>query len=119
MTATWTKSTLLHYFHKHLGESVLLEEQGTRIKVQGIITEVDEMDLCSTTLFETTLQMEREGIEVALTFHEEFIGVHLLAYAADHTTPQISFPYQIRYDQLILNATQAPATQVAEGANPL
>ncbi|MGA0261496.1 MAG: hypothetical protein ACO3NI_15200, partial [bacterium] len=68
----------------------------------GIIPAVFEMDLCSGTLAEATLNVETMGGDVSLTMHEQFLGIHLLFFRQNTEEQILSFPWEIPYSSLQL-----------------
>lgn len=99
---TWNKASAIDFFHKRGECSIVIKEEVSRIFIRGEIVHFEELDLCSTTLFEATLQLLSPGLKVAITFHDEFLGAHLLITLPHSQEPQLSLPYQIPYNQLIL-----------------
>ncbi len=70
--------------------------------LQGKLADLEELDLCGSVLVETSLQLKSTGLSVALTFHDGFLGVYLMITAPGLKGPEVSIPYQIRYENLIV-----------------
>ena len=101
---SWDKASTIRFFQNQQGQTVLIKEQTSRVKFQGEITELEELDLCSSVLVESTLQLKTSGLQVDLTFHEDFLGVHLMITPSGSRDPEVSIPYQIRYENLIVES---------------
>lgn len=99
---TWDKTSTIEYFQNHSACSVVIKEQTSLIVIRGEIVDFEELDLCSTALFEAALQLPSSGLTLAVTFHDDFLGIHLLVTPSDSNDPEISLPYQIPYKDLIL-----------------
>lgn len=98
----WDKTSSISFFRTHIGRLVLIKEQKSRVLFRGKVTDVVEMDLCSSILVEATLQLKTTGPSVALTFHDGFLGAHLMITPSDSSDPEVSIPYQIRYEDLVV-----------------
>ena len=98
----WNKSSVIHFFEKHVGRRILIEEPEPRIKICGKVSEVVHQDLCSHTLSESALVLETKGIDVSVTFHDHFVGLHIMIDTPNQATPELSVPYRIPYINLEL-----------------
>ena len=98
----WNQQSTILFFRQHLDQPLLIEDVSNRAKFCGIITEVTTLDLCSHLLEETTLKLETSDLQVEITFHDEFLGIHLLAYSPETQITSCSLPYQISYKMLKL-----------------
>jgi hypothetical protein len=99
---SWDKATAIRFFQTHVGQTILIKEETSRIILQGRLTELEELGLCSSVLVETSLQLKSMGLSVALTLHDDFLGAHLMIMSPDSKDPEVSIPYQIRYENLIV-----------------
>ena len=99
---TWDKASAIDFFQKGGARSIVIKEQTSRMIICGEIVHFEELDLCSTTLFEATLHLATSELTLCITFHDEFLAAHLLITPPDAPHPEISLPYQIPYKQLIL-----------------
>ena len=99
---SWDKASTIRFFQNQQGQRVLIKEATTRIILRGQVTELEELDLCSSVLVESTLQLPSSELKVDLSFHEDFLGVHLMIIPPGSRDPHVSIPYQIRYENLIV-----------------
>ncbi|MBF0278912.1 MAG: hypothetical protein HQM13_14015 [SAR324 cluster bacterium] len=98
----WDKAATIRYFQTHVGQNISIKEKTSRIVLKGKLGELEELDLCSSILIESSLQLKSAGLSVALTLHDDFLGVHLMSTTPDSEDPEVSFPYQISYQNLIV-----------------
>ncbi len=99
---SWNKESAILFFQSHGGKVISLQEDGSRLKIYGKVADVYELDLCSSTLVEATLELQTEGLQVTLTFHNDFLAIHLITALPNSQQPEIFIPYQISYEQLII-----------------
>jgi hypothetical protein len=78
-------------------------DQRSRAFLVGIIPAVFEMDLCSGSLAEASLDVDNMGCDVSLTMHEQFLGIHLLFFRQNTEEQILSFPWEIPYSLLQLD----------------
>ena len=98
----WNKESAIRFFQSHEGQTVSIGEEGSRVKICGKVDDVHELDLCSSTLFEATLELQTAGLQLTLTFHNDVLATHLLTALPNSSQPEISIPYPIPYDRLII-----------------
>ena len=96
----WNKSKLLDFLRQHTEEKIIVEESGGTLRIQGRLQDQVETDMCSRILFEASLVPEIPGAEISLTFHEGFLGIHLLASSPETEMAIFSCPAQIPYEKL-------------------
>ena len=99
----WNKSKLLDFFRQHSGKKIIVEESGGTLRIQGKLQDLVETDMCSRILFEASLVPEIPGIEISLTLHEGFLGIHLLASSPEVEEPLLSCPAKISYEKLSIS----------------
>ena len=99
----WNKSKLLDFFGQHSGKKIIVEESGGTLRIQGKLQDLVETDMCSRTLFETAIVPEILGIEISLTLHEGFLGIHIRASSPEAGAPLLSCPVQISYEKLSIS----------------
>ncbi|MBF0289527.1 MAG: hypothetical protein HQM14_17070 [SAR324 cluster bacterium] len=100
----WNKESVLRFFQSHEGKTVSIREKTSRIKIHGKVADICELDLCSSTLFEATLELQTAGLQVTLTFHNDVLATHLISALPNSRNPEMFIPYQIAYDQLIVES---------------
>lgn len=92
----------LEFFERHPEQELRIEDPSQRIKISGKVKALYEMDLCSKFLWETELELGGGTLSLSLTFHDEFLGVHLILKQDTPPNAQISMPLEIPYHRLIL-----------------
>ena len=106
----WDKSGLVDWFRKNEHRMVSMEvsEVSDFPLLQGRVSSVMELDVCSSILTEATILLEvplpSGHHEAYLTFHDGFIGIQLLA--EDGEPPAVSYevPYfSLKLERLSLN----------------
>ena len=103
MKIRWNRTLLTKFLRSHAHQKIFIIDQRSRAFLIGIIPAVIEMDLCSGTLVEATLNVENMGCDVSLTMHEQFLGIHLLFYRQNSDQQILSFPWEIPYSSLQLD----------------
>ncbi|MGK5093630.1 hypothetical protein WDW89_16670 [Deltaproteobacteria bacterium TL4] len=98
----WDKSSTVHFFRQQHGQKILIQESETRAQFRGYVTEIYALNLCSRILEETTLKLKTPNMEIALTFHDDFLGIHVMVPDSAQQTLEVSLPYQIKYPNLTL-----------------
>ena len=93
----WNKSKLLDFFRHHSEEKIIVEESGGTLRIQGILQDLVETDMCSSILFEASLVPEIPGTEISLTLHEGFLGIHLLANSPEVGEPLLTSPIRTKF----------------------
>lgn len=99
----WNKEQAILFFKKQQGGLIEIGEQKKRNVFRGTIVELNELDLCSKLLVEAELEFSTPGIDLAVTFHDDFIGLHL-SLTHEQTPSQISMSHQIDYESLTLES---------------
>lgn len=101
----WNKTKLTDFFRQHPQKQITIEEHGGTFRIQGKVQEVTELNMCSHILFETNLIPEIAGVEISLTFHDDFLGIQLLAQLTENHVPTLSFPALISYKNLTVSVS--------------
>ena len=99
----WNRALLAEFLRSHAHQQICIMDQKSRAFLVGIIPAVIEMDLCSGTLVEATINVENMGCDVSLTMHEQFLGIHLLFFRQNTDQQILSFPWEIPYSSLQLD----------------
>ena len=96
----WNRALLTEFLRSHAHRQICILDQRSRAFLLGIIPAVFEMDLCSSTLSEASLNVEKMGCDISLTMHEQFLGIHLLFFSENTDQQILSFPWEIPYSSL-------------------
>jgi hypothetical protein len=107
------REQVLAWFRAHRGRTIRLGRAGSTLKVIGRTQGVDEIDACSADILETELETGLPGVQVALTFHEDALALHLLVAQSGSKDVACSLPLSLPYEQLRLS--EAPAGESGEG----
>ena len=99
----WNRTLLTEFLRGHAHQQICIIDQRNKAFLVGIIPAVIEIDLCSGTLVEASLNVENIGCDVSLTMHEQFLGIHLLFFRQNSDQQILSFPWEIPYTSLQLN----------------
>ena len=97
---SWNKYTLTEYMRQNTHKKVTIEEPGGTFRVHGQLKDVVDLNLCSHILVESTLIPQIPNVEISLTFHDDFLGIHCLAKHVETSEVIFSFPAQIPYEKL-------------------
>jgi len=101
---SWDKAPAIQFFQNNIAKTILLKEKTTRLRIQAQLEDIVELEMCSNFLFEAIFKTQTKGVVITVTFHDGFIGIQISTTLPDINQPEISFPYQIRYENLILEA---------------
>ncbi|MBF0352742.1 MAG: hypothetical protein HQM11_17040 [SAR324 cluster bacterium] len=99
----WDKLQLIMFFQQHEGHRIMLEEKNSRFKISGICGEVNEMDLCSHDLQECALTLSLPEVDIQFTFHEQFMGIHILLENPETGMAELSLPLRWEYASLTVS----------------
>ncbi len=97
------KASVVKWFKGHQGKEIVITSRGSALRLQGRTTGVQSLDACSAEFEESTLELDGEGLHVALTFHGENLGVHCLAYRPGGKEVSLSMAASIPYASLRLS----------------
>lgn len=112
----WTRNLLTEFLRNNPHQHVRIEDRATRAFLEGTIPAVFDMDLCSSILAEAELKLSLNGWDISLTFHEDFLGVHILLLTPDSCCTVLSLPWEIPYERLqleLLTGVSAPNTTLS------
>ena len=99
----WNRALLAEFLRSHAHQEICIMDQRSRAFLIGMIPAVIEMDICSGTLVEASLNVGNMECDVSLTMHEQFLGVHLLFFRQNTDHQILSFPWDIPYSSLQLD----------------
>ncbi len=99
---SWEKTSVIQFLSVNEGKLVQIGETSTRVKFRGTLIDFNEMDMCSNTLIEVSLALLTPGLDISLTCHDDFLGIHIMTERPDLNDPEVSLPYHIRYENLQL-----------------
>ena len=99
----WNKNTALEWFRRHAGQPVVLRQPAKLLRVRGTIRDVGELDACSADYHTVDLECGLDDVEVALSFHDDGLGLHVLAKPLHHPEATLSLPFSIPYAELELS----------------
>jgi hypothetical protein len=104
----WSRSLLVEFLRNHPFQPLLLEDQRTQARLRGQVPLVNDLDVCSGILAEAPWYMEPNLLDISLTFHDQFIGVHVMLEQPETGELALSLPWEIPYVDLhieLLSAT--------------
>lgn len=99
----WDKTRLIEFLEQHDRQKIIVEESGGAVSLRGILRYHGERDMCGRSLYEASMITEIKGIEISLTLHNDFLGIHLLARSAGGDESLLSYPAQIPYKKLSIS----------------
>lgn len=102
----WNRVLLTKFLRSQTHQQICILDQRNRAFLVGMILAVLEMDLCSSTLSEVSLEVESKSCDVYLTMHDQFLGIHVLFLNEKTEQPLLSFPWEIPYVSLQLELVQ-------------
>ncbi len=111
MTA-WTQASAIEWCRRHAGRRVILRQQGSTLLLAGQLHGVDEIDACSTDVYDAELNLDQGELQAHLSLHETTLVVHLLSHAA--AGDRLSIPLSIPYAELLL--AEPAAAEPADSA---
>ncbi len=115
----WDRKAILEWFKGAAGERIVIEMRGTTLRVEGVPTGVEELDACSTQFHEVGLDSGGEKIDVALSFHESTLSVHVMIHGDKPGTASLSIPVSIPHSALILKNAAREAEKADSEEEPV
>ena len=103
---SWNFGTVLDFLMKHARQRIVIREQGTTMRVSGVLAEVGDRDACSLDLVEADLDTGIAGLHCSLTLHENTLLVHLSGPGPESP---LFVPVSIPYEDLFLDAAKPAA----------
>ena len=71
----WNKIKLIDFFNINLKKDIVLEDLDRKFFINGKVENIEELDLCSHTIFEVQILQNILNNEIYITLHENFIGI--------------------------------------------
>ncbi|MDH5753057.1 MAG: hypothetical protein OEZ59_11670 [Deltaproteobacteria bacterium] len=106
-----TRKNVLEWLRDRPDRMVRIGRQNCTLSLVGRMGEVEEIDACSTHIFECELDSGIEGVHISLVMHTHALGVHLLARRQDGGPAAISLPFTIAYPDVLLTELDPQAIQ--------
>lgn len=102
MTA-WNRDSVVKWFRGRPQHQVRVARSHDVMRLEGRCCGVEELDACSADYLECGLDVGIPGVEVALSFHDEVLLVHLYGVSPRKRGTAFSVPVSIPYEQLQLS----------------
>ena len=98
----WDKSRLIEFLESNDQQQIIVEDTGGAVRLRGMLQHPGERDMCGSILYEATLIPVIEGLEVSLTLHNDFLGIHILADSTHGNESALSCAAEISYKKLAI-----------------
>ncbi len=102
----WDKVSVIEWVKAHRREEIVIRMQGAVLRLQGKTRGVERLDACSTEIAQAEMAFGHQDVETSLSFHDETLGVHLIAFHPGTRDVAASLPASIPYESLLLNTAQ-------------
>ena len=99
----WTKIKLIDFFQKNYKKKITIEKLDRSLVIQGNIIKIEELDLCSHSLFEVKLIQKPSNNEVYITLHDDFLGINIKLLTKKFNNDNNNTLDQISYENLIIS----------------
>jgi len=102
----WNKTTLINFFLENFQKEILLQKSESSFNIQGIINSVDELDLCSYSLYEVQIIEIISNSKLYITLHDRFLGIHFEIFCKESKRNKNSSRAQIPYEGISVSLTK-------------
>ena len=72
----WNRTTLIDFFMENFQKAIIIKDLNSSFNIEGEINSIEELDLCSYSLYEIQIIQKLSKCELYITLHERFIGIH-------------------------------------------
>lgn len=94
------RKAAIDWLNGHRGREIVIQAQGSTLKVVGRADGVESIDACGTRIYECELLTGMPGIQVAMSLHEDTLALHLLGNRSEDGGVVCSLPVSVPYDQV-------------------
>ncbi len=112
----WDKASVIEWIKAHRGEEIVIRMQGGAVRLQGRARRVEQLDACSTEIAEAEIAFGHRDMETSLSFHDDTLAVHLIAFHPGTRDVAASIPVSIPYGSLLLDTAEELETKTRVGA---
>lgn len=116
--STWNRERMISWLKAHRGKRIRLGQRGSAVAVVGRSQGVEELDACSMEFMESMLDVGVPDVEVALSYHLEGVGLHVVAYRPGTREAVLSLPLHLPYAEVALSEADAARPKRDEPAPP-
>ena len=97
----WNKNKIINFFKKNFHKEITIKESKSFFEICGNLEYLEEVDMCSHSLFEGLLKSKKFNQEIYLTFHETFLGISInIESKKEHNLTHHKYPNQIPYRRI-------------------
>ena len=98
------RQAAIDWLNGHQGREIVVQAQGSTLKVVGRNDGVDSIDACSTRIYECELVTAMRGIQIAMSLHEDTLALHVLGNRPEDGGVVCSLPLSVPYGQVRFSA---------------
>ncbi|MCH8075419.1 MAG: hypothetical protein IIC64_06315 [SAR324 cluster bacterium] len=98
------RGEVIEWLNVHQGRDIVVQAQGSLLKVIGRSQGVDEIDACGVKIFECELATVLPGLRIAISLHDDTISIHALGSPPGDDRVVFSLPLSVPYDQVRLSS---------------
>ena len=98
------RGEVIEWLNVHQGRDIVVQAQGSLLKVIGRSQGVDEIDACGVKIFECELATVLPGLRIAISLHDDTISIHALGSPTGDDQVVFSLPLSVPYDQVRLSS---------------
>ena len=99
----WNKIKLIDFFQKNYKKKIAIEKSDRSLIIQGNIIKIEELDLCSHSLFEVQIIQKPSHNDVYITLHDDFLGINIKLLTKKFNNEKNNTLDQILYENLIIS----------------
>jgi len=101
----WNKNRLIDFFLENFQKEIILQKSESSLNIQGRINSVEELDLCSYSLFEVQIIEIISNSKLYITLHDRFLGIHFEIFCKESKKNKNSSREQIPYKGISISLT--------------
>ena len=98
------RGEVIDWLNVNLNRDIVVQAQGSTLKVIGRSQGVDEIDACGVKIYECELSTGLPGLRIAISLHDDTISIHALGKPPGEEQVVFSLPLSLPYDQVRLSS---------------
>jgi len=98
------RKEVIKWLNGHQGQEIVVQAQGSTLKVIGRSQGVDEIDACGVKIFECELATILPGVRIAISLHDDTLSIHALGNPPGDERVVFSLPLSLPYEHVRLSS---------------
>ncbi len=98
------RKQVIDWLNDNRGRDIVVQAQGSMLKLTGRSRGVDEIDACGVKIYECELDTELPDVHVAMSLHEDTVAIHVLGNRPGQKEAVFSLPLSFPYGAIQLSS---------------